>query len=372
MKDKKVSVQQWEYWLSRINPRTNELYNETEAKDHVSSFRKWSKFYWTKRINPETNKLYTEDEATIQISIIQKEMSSKSILKNKGKNDISETQYNYWINKHGYSESDAKEIVSKRQKTFSKEICIEKYGEIDGVKCWKKRQDKWQKTLKEKTKEELLNINILKGSSISNFINQYGYENGIEYYCKYRINKNKSDKGLIEKTKRYIFDNSIIVDTDKFAEIFDNFKFLKYKKNGRASSQSLKYLIPLYKFCRKHLNMNRENIRLGVSGSKEFYIKKESKGFYSFDFSCISEKIIVEFNHLFWHPDPYILTKEQWDNWYHPKRLWSAAEKYKMDQDKIAFAKSNGYSIITIWHHLDLEEQLLKVKNFITCNIIPT
>ena len=88
MKQKRNSPQQWKYWLSKINPKTNQLYTEEDAKEYVSSFRKWSKFYWMKRINPKTDQLYTEEDANIQVSIIQKEMSLKSVI-------ISRYNYNY-------------------------------------------------------------------------------------------------------------------------------------------------------------------------------------------------------------------------------------------------------------------------------------
>jgi hypothetical protein len=54
------------------------------------------------------------------------------------------TTLQYWINK-GYNEEEAKQKLSERQTTFSKKICIEKYGEIEGLEVWKKRQEKWTK-----------------------------------------------------------------------------------------------------------------------------------------------------------------------------------------------------------------------------------
>ena len=59
------------------------------------------------------------------------------------------TQLLYWT-KQGYSESDARKKQSERQRTFTLEKCIEKYGEIEGLKIWKKRQKKWQETLQQK------------------------------------------------------------------------------------------------------------------------------------------------------------------------------------------------------------------------------
>jgi hypothetical protein len=49
--------------------------------------------------------------------------------------------------KKGYSEEESKEMVIERQTTFSKEICIKKYGEDEGLKIFNLRQEKWAKTL---------------------------------------------------------------------------------------------------------------------------------------------------------------------------------------------------------------------------------
>lgn len=57
--------------------------------------------------------------------------------------DKSTTQIGYWLKK-GYSEEDAKNIISERQRTFTLEKCIEKYGEEKGKEVWKNRQLKWQ------------------------------------------------------------------------------------------------------------------------------------------------------------------------------------------------------------------------------------
>ena len=40
-------------------------------------------------------------------------------------------------------------MLSERQRTFSKEICINKYGEEKGIEIFNKRQNLWQKNLNE-------------------------------------------------------------------------------------------------------------------------------------------------------------------------------------------------------------------------------
>ncbi len=56
-------------------------------------------------------------------------------------------QLQYWINK-GHSEEEAKALQKTRQTTFTKDICIEKYGDDEGIKRWKKRQNDWLNSLK--------------------------------------------------------------------------------------------------------------------------------------------------------------------------------------------------------------------------------
>ena len=56
------------------------------------------------------------------------------------------TQLSYWLHK-GYSEKEAKEKLIERQKTFTLEKCIAKYGEEEGTKRYHDRQQKWLKSL---------------------------------------------------------------------------------------------------------------------------------------------------------------------------------------------------------------------------------
>jgi hypothetical protein len=58
-----------------------------------------------------------------------------------------DTRLDYYI-KRGFSEEDGLKLLKERQTTFSLDICIEKYGEIAGLKRWKDRQEKWLKNCK--------------------------------------------------------------------------------------------------------------------------------------------------------------------------------------------------------------------------------
>ena len=62
------------------------------------------------------------------------------------KNIIKDTNIEYYFNQ-GMSEEEAKKALKDRQSTFSLEKCIKKYGEVEGVKRFSERQQKWLKTL---------------------------------------------------------------------------------------------------------------------------------------------------------------------------------------------------------------------------------
>lgn len=62
------------------------------------------------------------------------------------KDRIHPTTKEYYINK-GYSNEDSEKMLSNRQVTFSKDICVDKYGEEEGLRIWVDRQERWQKSL---------------------------------------------------------------------------------------------------------------------------------------------------------------------------------------------------------------------------------
>jgi hypothetical protein len=65
------------------------------------------------------------------------------------------TNLQFYLNK-GMSEDEAKIALRKRQTTFSLEKCIEKYGEVEGIKRFKERQEKWRASLNTPENLEIL------------------------------------------------------------------------------------------------------------------------------------------------------------------------------------------------------------------------
>ena len=71
------------------------------------------------------------------------------------------TQLKYWIAR-GYDEDEAREMLAERQRTFTLEKCIERYGEEEGKRIYEDRQIRWQNTLNSKPPEEIERINRAK------------------------------------------------------------------------------------------------------------------------------------------------------------------------------------------------------------------
>lgn len=135
---------------NKISENTKEFMNKPEMKRHFSEMfsgdknpnsKKNTTLEQRQRISPFSKSFKGYDELSDE--------EKESIIRNRlqsDRNDRTTSQIEYWIKK-GYSKEDAKMRVSERQKTFTLEKCIEKYGEEDGLKRWQERQLKWCKSL---------------------------------------------------------------------------------------------------------------------------------------------------------------------------------------------------------------------------------
>jgi hypothetical protein len=95
---------------------------------------------------------YTEEDAILKSKEVMKEIhqkTSKKLTSNPEKYASKyPTKVEYYLDK-GYDLETAKNEISKIQNRFSLQGCIEKWGEELGREMWKKRQDKWMKSLTE-------------------------------------------------------------------------------------------------------------------------------------------------------------------------------------------------------------------------------
>ena len=178
-----------------LDELTTKLCSIRECKGYHES--NWNTNFWTFRG-------YTLEESKIKVFEAQKNNGKKSVtyFRNLPENER-KTKKNiyieYYLNK-GYSLEESKKLLSKRQRTFSLDICIEKYGKEKGTQIWQDRQSKWQNTLKSKPQDEIDRINKSKVTYIIP-INQMK-DKDIYYMLVNRITKKQNIELLKDYDKR--------------------------------------------------------------------------------------------------------------------------------------------------------------------------
>lgn len=184
--DKKVSENikyspfDYKYWMEK------ESLNEYDAKYKANSIRPIKKEYWLE-------KGYTESES-LKLAKEAKDKNNKKGNENSCSRDDIEFRKSsprcveYWLNL-GYCEEESNKKVSETQSTFSYDKCIDKHGELEGIKIFKERQEVWQNTLSSKTDEEIKIINF------------------------------KKSKNMKQQGQKYIYVSEVIIDSIKYIKV---------------------------------------------------------------------------------------------------------------------------------------------------------
>lgn len=89
-----------------------------------------------KERSPFSKEFLYHDSENERLNFIEKALKDRTFT----------TRIEYYL-EQGYSEVESEMLLKERQSTFSKEICIQKYGKIKGLKIFKDRQAKWQNSL---------------------------------------------------------------------------------------------------------------------------------------------------------------------------------------------------------------------------------
>lgn len=182
MKEEKYRKMFSDKWKGKKN--CNHKSNTTEkTRKERSPFSK--EFYDKKNIPQEQRAIFIKDA-----------------LKNREFN----TRLEYYT-KRGFSDEESKKMLKDRQTTFSLEKCIKKYGEIEGTKKWKERQEKW--------KRKVFNKNTHIGKGISKLSEEI-----ISKILFYNINKDvllydKNEKFIYDKVKHCIYKYDLTNKTNK-------------------------------------------------------------------------------------------------------------------------------------------------------------
>lgn len=127
------------------------------------------------------------------------------------KDRIGSTTVEYFINK-GYNEEKAQKMLSERQRTFSLEKCIEKFGIEKGKEVWQKRQEKWLKNYKSVNYSQIsqdLFINLYNKLNENNF-NEDVYFARLNPETKEIHNENKNYEYRLKLEDSYILPDFFI------------------------------------------------------------------------------------------------------------------------------------------------------------------
>ena len=215
-----------EYWIN------NGLTDKIEIRFRINSQRKLNIEYWI-------NKGFTKDESILKVSDFQKENNIKNIEKWKNKKHTYEykkqknTNVEYYLNK-GYSILDSKELLIERQKTFTLEKCIIKYGLEQGTEIYNKRQKDWIKKMFNENTCMATGRSLICDKFIEKLINSIN--NIITNSFLYGINEKFIYDKLEKKANRYdlCYDKKIIEFNGDFwhsnPKIFEANEIHKVKK----------------------------------------------------------------------------------------------------------------------------------------------
>lgn len=176
--DSNLSWQERIKWINQINSYTGcrreslEWYTLIYNDENLAKEKMKQK---SARVAGENNVWFNHQGRYSVYSKKNPNFSSEAKIKAKEKNSIeqkngaSNTTLSYYLKK-GLSLEEAKESLKNRQKTFTLQKCIERYGEEKGKEIFNERQIRWQNTLNSKSESELSEINrkkISKGYNCS-------------------------------------------------------------------------------------------------------------------------------------------------------------------------------------------------------------
>ena len=228
-RDKTTSPMNIDFWIKKG-------FSETDAVFNIKSQRKINKEYWLK-------KGFSEDESINKVKEIQS--ISANLYHIKKKLNPEKYKYSnsltldYYLNK-GFNKDESIKKLKDRQTTFSKEICIEKYGQDSGLEIWKNRQIKWQDNL--------------------NNISKYNGTDGKTITMNYKITNYdliKLINSISFKNKKEILD--IIISSDNIESVIDKYVNILKNENEITFFKAVRPILNST-FFKLYYNVSREYI----------------------------------------------------------------------------------------------------------------
>ncbi|MCK9415298.1 endonuclease domain-containing protein [Candidatus Dojkabacteria bacterium] len=209
------------------------------------------------------NKGFSEEESIKKSEEVMCMIHEKTFKKFKDDpekyDDIRTSQLKYWLKK-GFKYKIAKEKLKIRQRTFSLNICIEKYGDIEGRKRWLNRQQKWHSNYKKS------NFSKISQKLFWSIYNNLSEDEKINIKFATLLNGEKDDSGS-NNEQRLILDSVILPDfidlrNNKIIE-FDGVYYHRnnienIKRDKKRTKMILKYGYTLLKVKENEYKQNIE------------------------------------------------------------------------------------------------------------------
>jgi hypothetical protein len=266
------------------------------------------------------NKGYTKEEAINEISKQQQKSSkcvktyhgkSKKMLADKGYTEeeikricLTPTNSEFWVNK-GYSENEAKDIISKNQTEAAKQVDFEKRLIPSNIEYWVEKGFNYQQAKLKVTEQQTT-------FSLAICIQKYGEEEG--------------KKRFTERQNKWL--NSLLTNGNMV---------IGYSK----ISQDL-----FYKILEIYDISDKDKVYFATHNS-EFKLGKKEGGVWLYDFTDIKNKKIIEFHGDMFHGNP---NKYKAGDYPHPfRKNITAQEMWNKDKSKLDVALEEGFDVLVIW-----------------------
>lgn len=218
---------------------------------------------------------------------------------------------------------------------------VAKYGQVDGVERWAKRRKRSS-----------------RAKTLARYIEIYGDKVGRARFSKRNevwldTLRSRDDYADICKRRGLSMEDGIA----KYGPTWPT--IIASRRPGRVSTESKKFFIPTYKFCRR-LGLSRSDIYWGIGGSEEWFLRaKNCSVFYLYDFTIPKLKLIVEYNGVAFHP------KSPTQDWKPAYKSMNTADVYENDLRKKALAESLGYKIVVVWSDSDFPSEHKRLEDII-------
>ena len=132
-----------------------------------------------------------------------KEEALAKVKNSKDENFSYTTRLEYYTHR-GYTQEEAELALKERQTTFSKDICVEKHGEEEGIRVWLRRQTKWFKSLNKSDINTYINPDDITESIVEKLLDSKKY-----YLYTYLLYKAEIDPSNLLGTKDYEMDHKL-------------------------------------------------------------------------------------------------------------------------------------------------------------------